>query len=62
MIEWIWKEIEPLVQAAIADRIVKYNKSLVDRGEIQPPDTEGPDSNDQPPGASLQPVGSKALV
>lgn len=61
MVKWLWNLIEPYVQAAITDRVLKYNWFLVERGEIRPPDTEGPKS-DYPPGASLHPVGTKALV
>lgn len=60
MIGWIWKRIEPLVQAAITHRILKYDRSLMERGEIRPPDTEGPESDHLPP-ASLQPIGEDPI-
>ena len=45
MVAWLWKRLEPYVQAAITDRVLKYNRSLVERGEIRPPNTEGPNSD-----------------
>ncbi len=61
MIVWLWKRIEPYVQATITDRILKYNQFLIEREDIRPPDTEGPKSH-HPLGASLHPCGMKALV
>jgi hypothetical protein len=34
MVEWIFKKIEPLVQAAITKRIIVFHDALVSRGQI----------------------------
>ena len=34
MIRWIYSKFEPLVQSAITNRILKFHKALVDRGQI----------------------------
>ena len=42
MIAFFWRRIEPLVQAAITDRILKFRKGLTERGQLPPAPPAGP--------------------
>lgn len=46
MIPFFWRRIEPLVQAAITDRILKFHKALIERGRQLPARSAGPDTED----------------
>jgi len=37
MIDWIFRRLEPRIQAAITDRIVTFYEALVERGQIAAP-------------------------
>ena len=34
MIRFFWKRLEPYIQAAITERILLFNKSLIRKGQI----------------------------
>ncbi len=46
MIPFFWRRIEPLVQAAITDRILKFHGVLIERGQLPPARSAGPVTED----------------
>jgi len=36
MIDWLFKKLEPLIQAAITNRVLKFHDAMIDRGQIPP--------------------------
>ena len=46
MIAFCWRRIEPLVHAAITDRILKFHKALIERGQLPPVRPAGPVTED----------------
>lgn len=40
--KWFWRRIEPYVQVAITDRILKFHDAMLARGQIPKPTPDMP--------------------
>ena len=45
---WLWKRLEPRIQAVITDRILKFNAGLIERGQIPKAPQPGPVAENKP--------------
>ena len=49
---WIFKKFSDMLEAAITMRIVMFHDAMIKRGQIPPPQMEGPQAQDLP-GSSI---------